>query len=175
MWTNLTYQGHQIWLLKKATNFAVWPDCLSDGFLSKKCSWNAHNLRIGSILTVFSLLCIVRFREGRAALVTSFGVFKFMACYSLTQFISVCLFYWVSLWQIRMACFSLTQFISVCLFYWVCSWHATVWLRLYLCACFYSLCFIYCENDISIMKISAFCSLSEIELVQLRFQTSDFI
>ncbi|KAJ8320793.1 hypothetical protein KUTeg_002380 [Tegillarca granosa] len=34
-------------------------------------------------------------REGRAALVTSFGIFKYMACYSLTQFVSVCLLYWV--------------------------------------------------------------------------------
>ncbi|OWF41075.1 probable cation-transporting ATPase 13A3 [Mizuhopecten yessoensis] len=35
-------------------------------------------------------------REGRAALVTSFGLFKFMACYSLTEFTSVCILYWVS-------------------------------------------------------------------------------
>ncbi|XP_046580433.1 polyamine-transporting ATPase 13A3-like [Haliotis rubra] len=34
-------------------------------------------------------------RQGRAALVTSFGIFKFMACYSLTQFISVLLMYWI--------------------------------------------------------------------------------
>lgn len=33
-------------------------------------------------------------REGRAALVTSFGIFKYMACYSLTQFITVLLLYW---------------------------------------------------------------------------------
>ena len=32
-------------------------------------------------------------REGRAALVTSFGVFKYMAAYSLTQFVSVMLLY----------------------------------------------------------------------------------
>ncbi|XP_043214514.1 polyamine-transporting ATPase 13A3-like isoform X1 [Amphibalanus amphitrite] len=32
-------------------------------------------------------------REGRAALVTSFGVFKYMAAYSLTQFISVIILY----------------------------------------------------------------------------------
>ena len=32
-------------------------------------------------------------REGRAALVTSFGIFKYMAGYSLTQFISVLLLY----------------------------------------------------------------------------------
>ncbi len=30
-------------------------------------------------------------REGRAAIVTSFGIFKFMAGYSLTQFITVAL------------------------------------------------------------------------------------
>lgn len=35
-------------------------------------------------------------REGRAALVTSFGVFKFIAGYSLTQFTSVLILYWVS-------------------------------------------------------------------------------
>ncbi|XP_055864481.1 polyamine-transporting ATPase 13A3-like [Biomphalaria glabrata] len=34
-------------------------------------------------------------KEGRAALVTSFGVFKYMACYSLTQFISVLILYWI--------------------------------------------------------------------------------
>lgn len=42
-------------------------------------------------LDSFTFLC----REGRAALVTSFGIFKFMACYSLTQFSSVCILYWV--------------------------------------------------------------------------------
>ncbi|VEL41962.1 unnamed protein product [Protopolystoma xenopodis] len=35
-------------------------------------------------------------REGRCALTTSFGIFKFMAGYSLTQFASVILLYWVS-------------------------------------------------------------------------------
>ncbi|VDM64674.1 unnamed protein product [Angiostrongylus costaricensis] len=35
-------------------------------------------------------------REGRAALVTSFGVFKYMAGYSLTQFTTVLLLYWIS-------------------------------------------------------------------------------
>ncbi|BFZ23540.1 hypothetical protein BsWGS_26579 [Bradybaena similaris] len=34
-------------------------------------------------------------KEGRATLVTSFGVFKYMACYSLTQFISVLILYWL--------------------------------------------------------------------------------
>ena len=34
-------------------------------------------------------------REGRAALVTSYGVFKYMAGYSMTQFLSVCIVYWV--------------------------------------------------------------------------------
>ncbi|XP_046673122.1 polyamine-transporting ATPase 13A3-like isoform X2 [Homalodisca vitripennis] len=38
--------------------------------------------------------CIVKvIREGRAALVTSFGIFKYMAAYSLTQFISVMILY----------------------------------------------------------------------------------
>ncbi|XP_022343828.2 polyamine-transporting ATPase 13A3-like isoform X2 [Crassostrea virginica] len=35
-------------------------------------------------------------RQGRAALVTSYGIFKYMACYSLTQFVSVSILYWVS-------------------------------------------------------------------------------
>ena len=33
-------------------------------------------------------------REGRAALVTSFGIFKYMAAYSLIQFVSVLILYW---------------------------------------------------------------------------------
>lgn len=37
------------------------------------------------------LLSVIR--EGRAALVTSFGIFKYMAAYSLTQFVSVMLLY----------------------------------------------------------------------------------
>lgn len=41
-----------------------------------------------------SIECVVRvIREGRAALVTSVGIFKFMAGYSLIQFISVILLY----------------------------------------------------------------------------------
>lgn len=35
-------------------------------------------------------------RQGRAALVTSYGIFKYMACYSLTQFVSVSILYYVS-------------------------------------------------------------------------------
>ena len=35
-------------------------------------------------------------REGRAALVTSFGVFRYMALYSIVQFVSVTLLYTVS-------------------------------------------------------------------------------
>ena len=34
-------------------------------------------------------------KEGRCALTTSFGTFKFMAGYSFTQFISVLILYWV--------------------------------------------------------------------------------
>ncbi|KAK6965762.1 cation-transporting ATPase 13A3 [Biomphalaria glabrata] len=33
-------------------------------------------------------------KEGRCSLVTAFGVFKYMACYSMTQFISVLILYW---------------------------------------------------------------------------------
>ena len=32
-------------------------------------------------------------REGRAALITSFGIFKYMAAYSLTQYVSVIILY----------------------------------------------------------------------------------
>uniref|UniRef100_A0A7E4V2E3 Cation-transporting ATPase n=1 Tax=Panagrellus redivivus TaxID=6233 RepID=A0A7E4V2E3_PANRE len=35
-------------------------------------------------------------REGRAALVTSFGIFKYMAGYSLTQFITIMQLYWLN-------------------------------------------------------------------------------
>lgn len=42
------------------------------------------------------LFIIDRIREGRAALVTSFGVFKYMALYSMIQFISVLILYAVS-------------------------------------------------------------------------------
>ncbi|XP_056003243.1 polyamine-transporting ATPase 13A3-like isoform X2 [Ostrea edulis] len=34
-------------------------------------------------------------RQGRGALVTSFGIFKYMACYSLTQFVTVLILYWI--------------------------------------------------------------------------------
>ncbi|KAK3798586.1 hypothetical protein RRG08_031597 [Elysia crispata] len=37
--------------------------------------------------------CVVK--EGRAALTTAFGVFKYIACYSLTQFVSVLILYWI--------------------------------------------------------------------------------
>ena len=39
-------------------------------------------------------------REGRAALVTSFSVFKFMALYSLTEFTSVAILYAVSIFSL---------------------------------------------------------------------------
>ncbi|XP_076086537.1 polyamine-transporting ATPase 13A3-like isoform X3 [Mytilus galloprovincialis] len=35
-------------------------------------------------------------REGRAALTTSSGIFKYMAMYSLIQFLTVCILYWIS-------------------------------------------------------------------------------
>ncbi|RUS70049.1 hypothetical protein EGW08_022188, partial [Elysia chlorotica] len=41
------------------------------------------------------LLLFVLCREGRAAITTAFGVFKYIACYSLTQFASVLILYWV--------------------------------------------------------------------------------
>ena len=42
------------------------------------------------------ILIFLVFREGRAALVTSFGCFKYMALYSFIQFISVIILYTVS-------------------------------------------------------------------------------
>jgi magnesium-transporting ATPase (P-type) len=44
-----------------------------------------------------NIACVVTaMREGRAALVTSFGCFKYMALYSFIQFISVLILYTVS-------------------------------------------------------------------------------
>jgi cation-transporting ATPase 13A3/4/5 len=41
-----------------------------------------------------NISCVLRvIREGRAALVTSFGIFKYMAAYSLTQFVTVMILY----------------------------------------------------------------------------------
>ncbi|XP_039559087.1 polyamine-transporting ATPase 13A2-like isoform X2 [Passer montanus] len=43
---------------------------------------------------VATIECVPRvIREGRCSLVTSFGVFKYMALYSLVQFVSVLLLY----------------------------------------------------------------------------------
>ncbi|XP_069105845.1 polyamine-transporting ATPase 13A3-like [Argopecten irradians] len=43
-----------------------------------------------------NIVCVpTLIRQGRCALVTSFGIFKFMAAYSLTQFVSVCMLYWI--------------------------------------------------------------------------------
>lgn len=46
-------------------------------------------------------LCVSR--EGRCSLVTAFGIFKFMACYSMNQFTSVMILYWVSA-ALKMCC-----------------------------------------------------------------------
>lgn len=54
---------------------------------------------MGSWSSPWLLLCLRR--EGRAALMTSFCVFKFMALYSLIQYLSVTLLYSVSLWLPR--------------------------------------------------------------------------
>ncbi|VDL91021.1 unnamed protein product [Schistocephalus solidus] len=46
---------------------------------------------------VQNISCVPRLiREGRCALATSFGTFKFMMGYSLTQFTSIIMLYWVS-------------------------------------------------------------------------------
>ncbi|XP_067950022.1 polyamine-transporting ATPase 13A3-like [Watersipora subatra] len=45
---------------------------------------------------IANIRCVIHLiKEGRAALVTSFGVFKFMAGYSLTQYASVLLLYYI--------------------------------------------------------------------------------
>lgn len=58
---------------------------LSDTESSVASPFTSRETNISCLLTVI--------REGRAALVTSFGNFKYMAAYSLTQFISVMLLY----------------------------------------------------------------------------------
>ena len=47
-----------------------------------------------SFFRVPNIECVpIVIREGRCALVTSFGVFKYMALYSMVQFISVLILY----------------------------------------------------------------------------------
>ncbi|XP_015595674.1 probable cation-transporting ATPase 13A3 isoform X2 [Cephus cinctus] len=58
---------------------------LSDTESSVASPFTSRETNISCVLAVI--------REGRAALVTSFGIFKYMAAYSLTQFISVMLLY----------------------------------------------------------------------------------
>lgn len=58
---------------------------LSDTESSVASPFTSRETNISCVLTVI--------REGRAALVTSFGIFKYMASYSLSQFISVMLLY----------------------------------------------------------------------------------
>lgn len=58
---------------------------LSDTESSVASPFTSRETNISCVLTVI--------REGRAALVTSFGIFKYMAGYSLIQFISVMLLY----------------------------------------------------------------------------------
>ncbi|KAL3862275.1 hypothetical protein ACJMK2_008256, partial [Sinanodonta woodiana] len=60
---------------------------LSEAEASVASSFTSKSPNISCVPTVI--------REGRAALVTSFGIFKYMACYSLTQFVSVLLLYWI--------------------------------------------------------------------------------
>lgn len=46
---------------------------------------------------ITDVTCVTKvIREGRCALVTSFGIFKYMTCYSLIQFITLVLLYSVS-------------------------------------------------------------------------------
>lgn len=45
----------------------------------------------GEISCVVDLL-----REGRASLVSVFGIVRYMACYNITTFLAICILYWVS-------------------------------------------------------------------------------
>lgn len=58
---------------------------LSENESSAACAFTAKTSSVECVVAVI--------REGRAALVTSFGLFKYMAAYSLTQFVSVMLLY----------------------------------------------------------------------------------
>ncbi|XP_012263211.2 polyamine-transporting ATPase 13A3 isoform X1 [Athalia rosae] len=58
---------------------------LSDTESSVASPFTSREMDISCLISVI--------REGRAALVTSFGIFKYMAAYSLTQFVSVMLLY----------------------------------------------------------------------------------
>lgn len=66
----------------KAANAGI---SLSDAESSVASPFTSKNANISCTLEVI--------KEGRAALVTSFGIFKFMASYSLNQFVSVLILY----------------------------------------------------------------------------------
>ena len=52
-------------------------------------------MALGHIIQYYYLSSLF-FREGRAALVTSFSAFKYMALYSIAEFISAAILYTVS-------------------------------------------------------------------------------
>lgn len=58
----------------------------------------AHQGRTSRLAWIGSHWSLRFHREGRAALITSFCVFKFMALYSIIQYVSVILLYSVSRW-----------------------------------------------------------------------------
>ena len=59
-----------------------------------------------------NISCIpILIREGRASLVTAFGILKYMALYSLTQFISVIILYTVSSYLIFLFSFKFHYFL----------------------------------------------------------------
>lgn len=60
-----------------------------------------------------SISCVPELiRQGRCALVTSFGIFKYMAAYSLTQFISVMILYEIGT---NLTDFQVNYYTSCCL------------------------------------------------------------
>ena len=78
-------------------------------------------------ISLVTFLVFLFFREGRAALVTSFGVFKYMAAYSLAQFVSVCMLYWVSSGKYQLyikieqqANVGISKYVCVCLYFYAC-------------------------------------------------------
>ncbi len=70
-----------------------------------------HKMRLSFHFVCFLSSCLTLlifpfliYREGRAALVTSFGMFKYMALYSMIQFTSVLIIYSVRTWPVYAYC-----------------------------------------------------------------------
>lgn len=65
-------------------------------FTSKVINFHHLSAIEGLSTQIADISCVPEvIREGRAALVTSFGIFKYMAAYSLTEFTSIMQLYWL--------------------------------------------------------------------------------